>query len=123
MLIIPSPQFRRRRGRLREGPPPSAYEVLVTRVTLFDPTAVYWHFSSSWDGDSECAALTVNDGASGWVSPVGVDAFDDVSIRAFYSGVTLNLISSMWQLLTQIEGFTFADGQLAVPRSGVVVAG
>ena len=122
MLIIPSPQFRRRRGRLREGPPPSAHEVLVTRVTLVNATTVTWHFSSNWDGDSACEAMTVNDGTSGWLSPVGVDAFDDVSIRAFYSGVTLNLTSSMWQLLTQIEGLTFADGMLAVPRSGVVVA-
>ncbi len=44
------------------------------------------------------------------------------TVTAFYSGVTLNLTSSMWQLLTQIDGLTFADGMLAVPRSGVRVA-
>jgi hypothetical protein len=63
----------------------------------------------------------LSDGAGGWVSPVGVEAFDDVSIRALYAGVTLNL-GTPWQLLTQIEGLTFADGSLAVPQSGVVVA-
>ena len=75
------------------------------------------YFSSAYSGDSVCLALMVNDGAGGWVSPDSVDAPTEMSIRAFYSGVSLNL-SSTWRLLTEIEGLTFAGGPLEVPQGG-----
>jgi hypothetical protein len=121
MLIIPPPR-RKQRGRTPQPAAPSAppLGVLVTSVSLVDATSVLWHFSSSYSGDSTCAALTLRDGTSGWTSPAAVEAPDDTSILAYYVGVTLNL-STLWQLLTQIDGLTFADGLLAVPQSGVVV--
>ena len=116
--IIPArPRVRRRRGRL--GAPP-AFETIITRVTLEDASTVIWHFSSTYSGDSACLALTVNDGGGGgWVSPDSVDAPDEMSIRGFYSGVSLNL-SSAWRVGVAIEGLTFAGGPLAVPAGGGV---
>ena len=109
-------QFRRVAAELLDLLPP-APRTIITGVMLEDSGTVIWQFSSTYSGDSACAALTVNDGTSGWVSPDSVDAPDEMSIRGFYSGVVLNL-SSTWRVLVPIEGVTFAGGPLAVPRGG-----
>ena len=122
MVQVPLKPFRGRELREPGGSvAPPVGTVLVVAVTRVDAGTVIWHFSSSYSGDGDCAALTVNDGTSGWVSPDAVDTPDEMSIRGFYSGVTLNL-SSTWQLLMQIDGVTFADGLLVVPQSGAIVA-
>ena len=122
MLTLPPAKLPGKRQPVRPAPGTPAL-TLVTGVTLEDAGTVIWHFSSTYSGDSACLALTVNDGGGGgggWVSPDAVDAPDDTSIRAFYSGVTLNG-SSTWRLLTQIDGVTFTDGPLIVPQSGTVL--
>ena len=117
--IIPvKPRVHRKPRENRFGAPPASV-TLITAVTLEDATTVVWHVSSIYSGDSACAALMVNDGVSGWVSPDAVDAPNETSIRGFYSGVSLSL-ASVWQLLTQIDGVTFDGGPLAVPQSGGV---
>jgi hypothetical protein len=87
-----------------------------------DEFTLIWRFSSNLTGDGLCPQLTVNDGASGWVSPIVIDwgGADYTIIQAEYTGVTLDL-SSVWQLLDQIDGVTFDDGPLGIPQSGTVV--
>ena len=117
MIVIPP--FPRRRPTKPGAERASGPLTFITAVTLEDATTVVWHFSSIYSGDSACAALVVNDGSSGWVSPDAVDAPNETSIRGFYSGVSLS-VGSLWQLLTQIDGVTFDGGPLAVPQSGGV---
>ena len=101
---------------------PVAEGTIITAVTLEDAGTAVWQFSSSYSGDSLCLALSVNDGAGGWVSPDSVDAQTEMSIRAFYSEVSLNLLST-WRLLTPIDGLTFAGRPLEVPQGGGMSAG
>ena len=119
MLFIPPPNRKRPRSHPLESMDPDT-GVLILRVTLEDALTVTWHFSSTYSGDSACLALTVHDATRGWVSPDAVDAPDEISIRAFYSGITLSP-ASPWQLLTPIDGLTFTAGVLIVPQGGAVL--